>query len=128
STASETILRVYFKFIRSPTPYSPPVQPVFTRYTDTSCLSINSPSLSAYTDACNGKNGAPKQVENTGSGVVTPRSVPASFDVNPLRKWYIACSFVNFEIGGNTPNASAVKKTIVFGCPATDGMTILSIL
>ena len=62
-----------------------------------------------------GRNGEPKQVENVASGDVTPRSVPASFEVKPLKKWYIACSFVNLLIGGNTPNASAVKKTIVFG-------------
>ena len=74
-----------------------------------------------------GKNGEPKQVENVVAGDVTPRSVPASLDVNPLKKWYIACSFDNLLIGGNTPNASAVKKIIVFGCPATDGVTILSI-
>jgi hypothetical protein len=30
-------------------------------------------------------------------------------------KWYIACSRVRREIGGSTPNASAVRKMIVEG-------------
>ena len=33
----------------------------------------------------------------------------------------------NLEIGGSTPNASAVKKIIVLGCAALEGNTILSI-
>ena len=31
-------------------------------------------------------------------------SVPATFEVYPAIKWYIAYSGVNFEIGGKTPN------------------------
>jgi hypothetical protein len=42
-------------------------------------------------------------------------------------KWYIACSFVNLEIGGNTPKASAVKKKIFFGAVPIEGTTMLSI-
>jgi hypothetical protein len=38
----------------------------------------------------NGRNGAPKQAENVASGVVTPRSVPASFDVYPDKNQYNA--------------------------------------
>ncbi len=34
-------------------------------------------------------------------------------------KWYIACSRVSLAIGGSTPNASAVRKMIVDGWPAT---------
>jgi hypothetical protein len=37
--------------------------------------------------------------------------------VYPERKWYIACSGVSREMGGSTPNASAVRKTTFFGCP-----------
>jgi len=44
-----------------------------------------------------------------------PRSVPANLLVYPDMKWYIAPSFVNLETGGNTPMASAVRKTITFG-------------
>ena len=33
-----------------------------------------------------GKNGEPKHVEKVASGDVTPRSVPASLDVYPLKK------------------------------------------
>ena len=50
--------------------------PVLTKYTSTSCLSISSPNKSAYLIGLSGKKGAPKQVENDGSGSVTPRSVP----------------------------------------------------
>src|SRR5690625_1406796 len=128
SRAAVIIARVYANFIRSPTPYGPPVQPVLTRKTFALNWSIFSPSISAYLSGESGKNGDPKQAENAGSGSVTPRSVPANRLVYPLKKWYIACSFVNLLIGGNVPEASAVKKIIVFGCPATLGVTMLSIL
>ena len=63
-------------------------------------------------------NGAPKQALKVACGSVMPRSVPATFAVYPEMKWYIACSGVNLEIGGNTPNASAVRKIMFFGWPA----------
>src|ERR1700727_457565 len=63
-------------------------------------------------------NGAPKHVENVACGSLTPRSVPATFAVYPERKWYIACSRERREIGGSTPNASAVSMTMFLGCPA----------
>ena len=63
---------------------------MLTKYTSTSCLSISSPNKSAYLLGLSGKKGAPKQVENYGSGSVTPRSVPANLEVKPLKKWYIA--------------------------------------
>ena len=47
-------------------------------------------------------NGAPKQALKVACGSVMPRSVPATFAVYPEMKWYIACSGVNFETGGNT--------------------------
>ncbi len=34
-------------------------------------------------------------------------------------KWYAACSGVSFEMGGSTPNASAVRKTTFLGPGAT---------
>jgi hypothetical protein len=37
----------------------------------------------------------------------------------------MACSGVNLETGGNTENASQVKKTIFFGCPQTAGSLAL---
>ena len=59
--------------------------------------------------------GAPKHSEKTAFGSLIPRSVPASLLVYPDIKWYIALSLVNFETGGKTPNASAVRKTITLG-------------
>ena len=44
-------------------------------------------------------NGSPNNVENVGCGSVIPRSVPASLDVNPVTKWYIAAFSSNLEIG-----------------------------
>ena len=62
-------------------------------------------------------NGAPKQVEKVGCGSVTPRSVPATLEVKPERKWYIACAGVSRAIGGSTPKASQVSMTTFFGAP-----------
>ncbi|CSA27963.1 Uncharacterised protein [Vibrio cholerae] len=56
------------------------------------------------------RNAAPKQAEKVGVGSVMPRSVPASLAVKPDKKWYLVCSGVSFETGGNTPNASADRK------------------
>ena len=61
--------------------------------------------------------GAPKHVENVATGSVMPLSVPATFAVYPLKKWYMAISGVNFDIGGKTPKASQVRKMTFFGCP-----------
>jgi hypothetical protein len=38
--------------------------------------------------------------------------------VNPDRKWYIAPSGDSLETGGRTPNASAVRNTMVRAWPA----------
>ena len=66
--------------------------------------------------------------EKVGVGWVMPRSVPASFEVKPDRKWYCICSVVRRETGGRTPNASAARKITFDGWPARDtGLTILSI-
>ncbi len=46
-----------------------------------------------------------------------PRSVPASFEVKPDRKWYCICSVVRRETGGRTPNASAARKITFDGWP-----------
>ena len=64
---------------------------------------------------CKGIKGDPKQAEKVAWGSVTPRSVPATFAVYPLMKWYMACSGVSLEIGGSTPKASAVRKIIFSG-------------
>ena len=42
-------------------------------------------SSSAYLVGCSSRNACPKQAENVGVGSVMPRSVPASFAVNPDR-------------------------------------------
>jgi hypothetical protein len=41
--------------------------------------------------------------------------------------WYIACSGVNLEIGGNTPYASQVRRKIFLGIFPTEGIIALSI-
>ena len=58
------------------------------------------------------RNGPPKHGEKVATGSVTPLSVPAIFAVYPLIKCYIACSTVNFEIGGRIPYASQVKNNM----------------
>ena len=69
----------------------------------------------------------PKQAEKVGVGSVTPRSVPASFAVNPDKKWYCVWFAVRRDTGGNTPNASAVRKMTFVACPAFEtGLTMLS--
>lgn len=72
-------------------------------------------------------NGSPNRVEKVGCGSVMPRSVPASLEVKPVTKWYIAASSSRREIGGRTPNASAVRKMTTFGMPPTPGMAALEI-
>ena len=46
-SAARTMLRVSLMFIRSPTPYGPPVQPVLTIQTGTLNSSSFSPSIAA---------------------------------------------------------------------------------
>ena len=59
---------------------------VFTKYAFAPVLSIFLTSSSAYFVGCNDRNAAPKQAEKVGVGSVIPRSVPASFAVNPDKK------------------------------------------
>ena len=94
---------------------------MFTSQTFALCLRSLSASSSAYLAGCQTRNGAPKHGENVASGSVTPISVPATFAVYPLMKWYIACAGVSFDTGGSTPNASAVRKMTSVGWPATHG-------
>ena len=68
-------------FIRSPVPYGPPVQPVFTSQARTPYAARRSASIAAYSPGWRGMNGAPKQAENVACGSLTPISVPASFAV-----------------------------------------------
>ena len=60
---------------------------------------MRSASSSAYFVGCHTMNGAPKQAENVASGSVTPISVPATFAVYPLMKWYIAWPGVSLLTG-----------------------------
>ena len=76
-----SIARVYLSFMRSPMPYGPPVQPVFTSHTREPCFVSFSPRSREYVSGGSGRNGAPKHTENVASGSVTPRSVPATFAV-----------------------------------------------
>src|SRR5712691_7056847 len=114
-SAAVIIARVYAIFMREPTPYAPPVQPVFTSHTRAWCFAIRSPSILAYTFGLSGRNGAPKHVLKVAFGSVTPFSVPATFAVYPERKWYIAPADERREIGGSTPNASAVSMMMLRG-------------
>ena len=75
------MFRVWAMFIRSPVPYGPPVQPVFTSQTGTSSRSSRSISCRAYSPGWRGRNGAPKPAENVAVGSLTPISVPASLAV-----------------------------------------------
>ena len=124
--AARIIAREYRILMRSPVPYGPPVQPVFTSQQRTSCLAIFSPSICAYTVGGSVMNGAPKHAENVATGSVMPRSVPATFAVYPEMKWYSACACVRREIGGSTPNASAVSMITSVGCPPVPDGTMLS--
>ena len=81
ASAARTIARVRPRRIRSPTPYGPPLQPVFTSQHCTPCCAIFSPRSAAYTLGLSGRNGAPKQAEKVAFGSVTPRSVPATLAV-----------------------------------------------
>ena len=76
---------------------------------------------------CRVRKALPKHEENVACGSVTPRSVPASLAVYPLRKWYSVCSLVRIETGGRIPKASAVRKITFLGCvPLETGLTIRS--
>src|SRR5262245_32651167 len=80
-SSAGTISRVYESFMRLPTPYGPPVQPVFTSHTSEPCWSMSLPNISAYFHGCQTRNTAPKHELNVACGSVTPRSVPATFAV-----------------------------------------------
>lgn len=54
-----------------------------------------------------------------------PCSVPATFDVNPVTKWYIAASLLSREMGGKTPKLSAVRKMMTVGMPPLPGWAAL---
>src|SRR5215213_3487162 len=81
SRMAATAARVRPIGIRFPVPYGPPVQPVLTSQTCDPCRSNRSPNRLAYRIGGSGRNGAPKHAENVALGVVTPRSVPATFAV-----------------------------------------------
>ena len=72
-------------------------------------------------------NGAPKQVENVAIGSVIPISVPATLAVYPEMKWYAAWAGESLAIGGSTPNASHVRKTMLSGWPAVESSVRFSI-
>ena len=76
--------------MRCPTPYGPPVQPVFTSHTLAPCRSSFSPSVPRRPPGAAGETARRSTVENVGCGSVTPSSVPASFAVKPDRNQYSA--------------------------------------
>src|SRR5262249_2671766 len=117
--------RVLASLMRLPTPYAPPLQPVFTSQARVPCFLIFSAKSWAYTFGCQTRNGPPKQGENVADGSLTPTSVPATLAVYPLMKWYIACAGDSELTGGSTPNASQVRKTTSVGWPETHGMRAL---
>src|SRR5216684_1264686 len=81
-SAADNNARVTLIGMRRPVPYLPPVQPVLTSQQSTPCLAIRSRSRLPYTEGSRGRNGEPKQVENSGCGSLpSPRSVPATFAV-----------------------------------------------
>ena len=69
-----------------------------------------------------GMKGSPNRVEKVGWGSVMPRSVPASLEVKPVTKWYMAASLLRRLIGGRTPKASAVRKMTTLGMPPSPGI------
>ena len=84
SIIASIIARVFFSEIRLPVPF----HPVFTRYTLALCSFALPINVLAYMVGCNVRNASPNAGEKEGTGSVIPRSVPASFDVKPERKWY----------------------------------------
>src|SRR5436190_18280364 len=117
--------RVFASLMRFPVPKAPPLQPVFTSHTRAPCFFIFAASSSAYLFGCQTRNGPPKHGENVADGSFTPTSVPATLTVYPLIKWYIACAGDSELTGGNTPNASQVRKTTSVGWPAMQGIRAL---
>src|SRR6476646_4916289 len=111
------IARVSLSFIREPVPYAPTLQPVLTSQAFAFCCCILAASSSAYLEGRHTRKGPPKQGENVACGSVTPISVPATFAVYPLMKWYIAWAGESALTGGSTPNASHVRTMTSVGRP-----------
>ena len=82
-------------------------------------------SSSAYFVGCSDRKAAPKHAEKVGVGSVIPRSVPASFEVKPERKYYLVWSGVRIDTGGSTPNASAERKITFLAAGPRLGLTML---
>src|SRR5678816_4158123 len=114
--------RVWARGMRFPVPKAPPVHPVLTSHTRAQCRLIFAASSSAYLAGCHTRNGPPKQGENVVVGSLTPTSVPATLAVYPLMKWYMAWAGLRRLTGGNTPNASQVRKMMSVGWPAVHGI------
>src|SRR4030095_15069790 len=95
----------------------PPVQPELTSQQSTVCLAIRLRSRLPYSAGGRGRNGAPKQVENSGSTPTRPFSVPATFAGEADKKGYNAWGGGGLALGGITPKASAVRNMMFFGCP-----------
>ena len=90
-------------------------------------FSIFFTSSSPYLVGCSSRKAWPKQAEKVGVGSVMPRSVPASLEVKPDRKYYWVCSGVRMDTGGSTPKASADRKmTFLASGPLDLGRTIFS--
>src|ERR1022692_4530019 len=85
--------------MRSPMPYGPPTQPVFSSQQVTLWRRIFSPSMAAYVAAGRGRNGAPKQALKVAAGSLpSPRSVPATLAANPAS--HLVAAHLLAEHGG----------------------------
>ena len=69
--------------------------------------------------------GSPNRAEKVGTGSLMPSSVPATLEVKPLTKWYMAASADRRAMGGSTPKASQVRKITAVGSPPTPSRQLL---
>src|SRR5262249_61973688 len=95
----------------------PPVQPELTNQQSTLCLEMYSRSRLPYSAGGRGRNGAAKQVENSGCTPTRPFSVPATLAGEPERKWDLAGAGGSFASGGGHPKRPAGRKAMVVRGP-----------
>ena len=69
--------------------------------------------------------GLAEQGGEGGHGLLMPSSVPATLEVKPLTKWYMAASADRRAMGGSTPKASQVRKITAVGSPPAPSRQLL---